>query len=649
MMRWITLCAFVVVSFAVTSSTYAETERIHSYHSDITIEADASLRVTETIRVTSTGDKIKRGVYRDFPTIYNGDYNTRIIVPFNVVSVKRDGNPEPYHIKGISNGKRVFVGEKDVLLPPGEYTYEIIYTTNYQLGYFDDHDELYWNVTGNGWEFPMDKVTATVHLPAGVPMDQVKPEGYTGPKDSKETALTAKVDSEKRIATYAATRVLNSKECLTVVASFPKGHVDEPTAVERRQRVMESNWHIVFALIGTCGVVAYYLLAWYAVGRDPKSGGVYPQFEPPLGMPPACVRFVREMGYDKKCFSAALLSMAVKQYLVIEDDRGEYTLSKSKNLSMSPLSAGERAIAKKMLKQDSIVLKQKNHKKIKKGIEGLQEWLKLEYEGKLFFSNRGWAIGGVVLSMLTLVVSGMMSKPEALFIVPFMAVWLSGWTIGVASLLTAAFAAWRGVFSLRPGIVRRLTSLGGAIFLTAFSVPFLVGEVFGITMLVAGTGWWIIPFITLLGFISWLFWHLLRRPTPKGQKVMDDIDGFRMYLSAAEAEFLERMHPPEKTPELFERYLPYAVALDVENQWADQFTEVLARAMEDPDQNGGASFTWYHGASFDAGNLTQNLGGLGSALSNAASSSSSAPGSSSGSGGGGSSGGGGGGGGGGGW
>jgi uncharacterized membrane protein len=137
-------------------------------------------------------------------------------------------------------------------------------------------------------------------------------------------------------------------------------------------------------------------------------------------------------------------------------------------------------------------------------------------------------------------------------------------------------------------------------------------------------------------------------PTSDGRAVMDRIAGFEQYLSITEEERLEALHPPEKTPELFERFLPYAIALGVENRWADKFASVLAAAAADPTRQGG-TFGWYSGSSNAWSNPSRFAGVVGASLACGVASASTAPGSSSGSGGGGSSGGGGGGGGGGGW
>ena len=143
--------------------------------------------------------------------------------------------------------------------------------------------------------------------------------------------------------------------------------------------------------------------------------------------------------------------------------------------------------------------------------------------------------------------------------------------------------------------------------------------------------------------LSAFFW--ISAPTKEGRATLDRIAGFKQYLSITEAERLDRMQAPRDTLQMFERWLPYAIALAVENRWADRFSGQLAAAAA----AGQSGFAWYAGSHSpwsDTGGFASSLGG---SLSSSISSASTAPGSSSGSGGGGSSGGGGGGGGGGGW
>ncbi len=145
--------------------------------------------------------------------------------------------------------------------------------------------------------------------------------------------------------------------------------------------------------------------------------------------------------------------------------------------------------------------------------------------------------------------------------------------------------------------------------------------------------------LAILGF------HWLQAPTVTGRKAMDQIEGFRQYLGVAEEDRLNALNPPDKTPELFERFLPYAIALDVENRWAKRFAAVLAAAGAS-----AAVSTWYAGNRDWRNDPVGFANQLGGALSHTIAAASAPPGSGDGgSGGGGSSGGGGGGGGGGGW
>jgi uncharacterized membrane protein len=141
------------------------------------------------------------------------------------------------------------------------------------------------------------------------------------------------------------------------------------------------------------------------------------------------------------------------------------------------------------------------------------------------------------------------------------------------------------------------------------------------------------------------FWWI-SAPTLEGRAVLDRIAGFKQYLSITERERLDRMTPPADTPEIFEKFLPFAIALGVENHWAERFASVLAAAQAQGAQTG---FLWYSGSGNPWNNPSGFVDSMGSSLASTISSASTAPGSSSGSGGGGSSGGGGGGGGGGGW
>ncbi len=630
------LLLLLLLTLGVSSTSQAQ-ERILSYHSDITIEHDGSMLVEEHIRVQAQGQEIKRGIYRDFPTKYRDNLNNNYQVQFELLEVTRNGVGEPYHTKQLGNGIRIYIGSKDNFIAHGEHSYTIVYKTDRQLGFFEKFDQLYWNVTGNGWGFPIDKATAIVNLPETFTLDKIHLEAYTGPQGAKGRDYAAYVEHDGS-AWFETTTGLGQHEGLTIVVNWPKGYIAEPTDEQQARWFLQDNSSSVTGIGGLGLLLLYYLVVWLRVGRDPEPGTIIPLYKPDPGYSPASMRFISRMGYDNKSFSAAIVNMAVKGYLEIEESsKGSFTLRKSENSGVK-LAIGEGAIASTLFGDGSteITLKQKNHAKIGKAIKVHKRSLKGDYEKNYFVSNKGYLTPGITLSIITLAaVVLLLPDADQIATATFMSVWLTLWSIGVFALVAAVITAWRG------------ESKAGAISITLFSIPFIAGEIGGVAVLVTQVS--IIYALTLLCAvaINILFYQWLKAPTLAGRKLLDRIEGFKLYLSVAEKDELNLKHPPEKTPELFEKYLPYAIALDVEQQWGERFTKIVnsAAITEDSGYHPG----WYHGHSWNHNNIGAFTNSIGSAMSSAISSSSTAPGSSSGSGGGGSSGGGGGGGGGGGW
>ena len=344
---------------------------------------------------------------------------------------------------------------------------------------------------------------------------------------------------------------------------------------------------------------------------------------------------------DDKVFAVAVVNMAVKGYLKISQDEDQvWTLTKT-GADEKSLSGGEAKIAEKLFTVGSRVeLKKSNHERIGKAQRELSKYLMREARNKYFVLNSKYFMSGLaitVLILLTIVLSSGQAET-----VLFLGVWLTIWTTGCLFLALKVITAWKRALTGNEGKF----GTAGAIGMTLFSLPFFLGEGVGLWFFTSAAS--LLAGITLLlaGLINALFYHLLKAPTLTGRKLMDKLEGFRQYLSVAEKDRLNLLNPPEKTPELFERYLPYALALDVEQEWGEQF----ARILEDVSRDGGGYRpVWYSGSAWRPGSVTGFASSLGSSLSGAISSASTAPGSSSGSGGGGSSGGGGGGGGGGGW
>jgi uncharacterized membrane protein len=276
----------------------------------------------------------------------------------------------------------------------------------------------------------------------------------------------------------------------------------------------------------------------------------------------------------------------------------------------------------------------------------LEDSLENEYERVYFNTNRAWFVGGVAILGVGAAATALMCDDWATA-----GGVLAGLAIaaGAASfLLHRAFTAWTGAMS-GPG--SRVLNIIGALFATLFAVLAGGAVIAGVTLVTHGVPAAALAALIAGGIMSYVFYHLLKAPTSAGARILDEIEGFKLYLVTAEKARLEALNPPEVTPEVFERFLPYAIALDCENQWSRKFEAEAAASGIDPSggRQGGYVPVWYSGASFDRLGTAGFTAALGSSIATAAASAASPPGSSSGSGGGGFSGGGGGGGGGGGW
>jgi uncharacterized membrane protein YgcG len=631
---FLTLAAVTVLALlAGATAASAQSERILNFKSFIQVHPDASMTVTEDITVQATGQEIKRGIIRDFPTTYRDRLGNTVTVGFKVEEVLRDGRTEPYRVESASNGVKIRIGQKDVILRSGQYTYTIRYRVDRELGFFKDFDELYWNVTGNGWTFAIDRAEAYIELPAGAKI--LKSAAYTGYQGDRGQDFS--VRSDDNLIVFKTTRPLDSREGLTVAVSWPKGVVQEPSSQERMGFFFRDNVATAIGLVWLAVLLGFYLWAWFRVGRDPAGGTIIPLYSPPAGFSPAGVRFVSRMGYDDKAFAAAVVDMAVKGGVLIKEDDGDYTLVRKEG-AMGALSRDEQLVTGQLFSGGkSVKLENTNHTRIQAAIDALKKNLQTELEKIYFITNSGYLGPGIIITLLGLG-SVVITAPEKIPAV-FGAVWLTIWTVACYFLAVTVYEKWRAA---RGGIGK----WAGAMGTTLFALPFFAGEIFGAVMFSIFVSVPAILVLIAMGFVNALFYHLLKAPTLSGRKIMDQIEGFKLYLSVAEKERLNLLNPPEKTPALFEKYLPYALALNVENAWSEQFAEVLAQAGTETQPY---SPVWYSGSSWDNFHTSRFSDSLGSSFAGAISSSSTAPGSSSGSGGGGSSGGGGGGGGGSGW
>jgi uncharacterized membrane protein YgcG len=352
------------------------------------------------------------------------------------------------------------------------------------------------------------------------------------------------------------------------------------------------------------------------------------------------MRYITKMNADNRTFAAALVDMGVRGHVrLVEEDGGWFARDKTRIERLAgtmPLSTDEEAALRNLVSPgESIVMEQKNHGKFAAAKKALTDSLKGQYEGKLFTRNYGWAATG----LLAFVAAFWVTAAAVVAATNGTEIWQIGVTLG--AIIVAVILSF---------VIHDSSGLGKCLFsmiaFGAVAIAFFTGAPIITDALHSG---WVLPLLIpalALPLVISCFWWIAA-PTREGRLVLDRIAGFKQYLSITERERLDRMTAPEDTPEVFEKFLPYAIALGVENRWADRFQSVLAAAAAAPGAQQG--FLWYSGHSDPWNNPGRFAESVGSSLASTISSASTAPGSSSGSGGGGSSGGGGGGGGGGGW
>lgn len=638
------VCLVSGILFSFSPRSFAQSEHILDFHSDITLEDDSSLQVTEIITVFAANGRIRHGIYRDFPTRYTDGFNTRYVVGFTMLSATRDSRPEAFRVQDQFNGKRIYLGSPNALVPRGRHVYAITYTTNRQTGFYRDHDELFWNVTGNGWDFAIDHAGATVHLPPSIPPVQVTLSGFTGPQGSRASELTSSAQDSG--FQFEAQRALPPHQGLSVLLEWPKGFVAEPTFSQKMESFFRDNRDALLLFSGFLVTLLYYLIAWSAVGRDPAPGVIMALYEPPSNLSPSAMRYLMRMEFDNKTFAAAILDMAVRGYLKISENLGTYTLTRT-GASEQALTPDERQIASALFGlQTEIELKQANHSVIHAAIVAVKRWLKSAEERVYFVTNSRYLIPAIVISVFVgIAYFASLNTPKS---GPglMLCFWLTFWTIAVSAQLLRVIAAWRDV--ARHGSAS-IIGVGKAVFLSLFILPFLAGEVFGLFLLAKFTSLSFGIFLIATGILHGVFVHLMKAPTFAGRRLMDQVEGFKMLLGAVDGDRLNRTMPPQQTPQTFEKFLPYALALDVEQDWSQKFSAILAAAGAAPNTGtSGYTPSFYSGSSWNGFDGASFASSFGSSLTSAIASSSTAPGSGGGGGSGGS-GGGGGGGGGGGW
>jgi uncharacterized membrane protein len=508
MLRGAALLAAMVVALAAPSG--ARQLKIEKFSAEIFVQSDSTVDVTETIEANFIG--AWHGLYRTIPIQYvtPQGFNYTLFVKLESVT---DASGQPLKVE--PSRERHYLKWKIYVNDATDVVRTIIvhYRIANGLKYFEDHDELYWNVTGDEWDVPLENATAQILLPPGA--TGIRALAFTGANGSR--AQNAEIGTSANTVTLSMLRPLGFHEGLTAVVGWDKGFVTPPGTRDLISQFLESNWPVFFPI----PVFLFMFWLWYTRGRDPRVGPIAVQYAPPVGMTPAEAGTLVDDDAAMRDITATIVDLAVRGYLAIEEKEKDHLLGLYSN------------------KEYVFHMKKKP-----------AEWAGLKsHELTLLagiFANGAQA--DVELSSL---------QNEFYKKLP-----------GIKNCIFDALME-RGYFQHRPDYVRSGFVAGGAILGVML---FIIGTSLSQKMGMAQAPFLIAALVSaaiLIGF----GWFMPAR-TVDGAKALAGVLGFEDFLTHVEAGRMDRI---TQTPETFEKFLPFAMALGVEKKWVGAFQNIYTQ------------------------------------------------------------------------
>ncbi|MGI9350353.1 MAG: DUF2207 domain-containing protein, partial [Rhizobiaceae bacterium] len=599
--RYLSEIAFIFLLFFASSAQAAEV--IRSFDSNIQVSPDGVFTVTETIKVRAEGRKIRRGIYRDFPLLFEDVDGQQKQVGFKLLSVARDGKTDGSRQEKSRDKVRIYIGDKNYFLPTGTYTYKLVYETDRQVRFFDDHEEVYWNATGNFWDFPIEEASAKIILPEGVAAEDTRV--FTGRVGSTQQAARISTALDSRVIIFTSNQTLHPGDGMTVLVKLPKGSIDPPSEAQQSVWFWQDNRNIIIGILVLIVVSLFYFVTWWRIGRDPPGGAIVPRWDVPMHMSPALVNYIRRKGLAGKGFdaiSAAVLNLAVNGHVTLDKSGGDLHIRGKGNLPESRLPVGEAAILKHVRRKDreEFVVSEDHSSSVKALQTGFSEAMEREHRNKFYQNNHMAVFLGVVLSVAgiaALLFFGNFSEDEygLFFVGGMITVFVTFFTISLAK----QFARSRSL----------LGKIWTLIVASFFTFAFLSGMFTAILSAFKFLGTYSNIFTIVIGILvlNILFFFLLGAPTPLGRKRMDEIEGLETYLTLAEKDRMNMPGVPDFSTEHYEELLPYAVALGVEKPWSRAFEAWLAAAVAAGAVAASYSPGWYRGRDFNSGSLSGTM------------------------------------------
>ena len=513
------LGALLALTVSPASAQHRE-QQLKKFVSDIVVTPDGDVDVTENITFRFIGGPW-HGIYRKIPIEYSGPNGMNFTLFLDVKRVS-DENGQPLRYE--SSRERQYRKLK-IFIPNADnstHTISIEYAVSDALRFFDEHDEFYWNVTGDEWDVPIESAAAHIVFPSNV--TGLRANAYTGAYHSKGREAVAEIVGTG--VDVATTSPLGIHEGLTVAVAVDKGVFKEPSGLARAWRFLRSNWPLAIPIL------AFFLMLrlWWLRGRDPRLRPIAAQYEPPDQLSPGEVGTLIDNAVDMRDITASIIDLAVRGFMVIEQQTKDHLL----------------------------------------GLTHSKEYL--------FHLKKPQAEWGILKTHEQQLLAGLFSTGNAGDTVS-LADLQNHFYKNIPSIKDQIFASLvgKGYYAKRPDSVRSNYIVFG--FIAGFIL------IAGGNWLAQHSGMASLPFVIagiLTGIVICGFGWFMPARTQTGARALEGILGFEDFLAHVEA---DRFNRTIRTPEMFEKFLPFAMALGVEKNWSKAFQGIYTQ----PPQ-------WYQGS-----------------------------------------------------
>jgi hypothetical protein len=547
------------------------------FRADVTVRENATLEVREEIAVRNASSFYKHGFQRDLPISLTDRWDTRYVgtyqkdngIRVKILEVTEDGQRVKYELGKRYGYAQLSIGERNVQLDSGEHRFVIRYTVDWAMISGAGRDTLYWNAVGSERTVPIAEAILAVHLPAAVPGEKIEVEprvgglGLSFPRRPENTL--ERVDDASGAIVYRATN-MNPRQSLSLAVTWPSGYIHMPKFVFLRR---EGGVLVAPALL-----FLYYLIAWVWIGPDAKPGVVVARYEPPEGISPAAARYIASGITDGRSLAAVIAQLAVHGCIHVDSDHGKYKLSRlmSDRASEAALAPEENFVLALLFEDGpEIVLTgamdERNAAQNGRYVAHIHDELANQLGKKYFTRHSGIIALGVLATFVSALALAVMARGRDTSAAVFTTLWVLFMGLTMGMMIEFSFAsAWKNAVRAGTGWIKLLPGTAAFSIFAAVIVYLLKTVASGVSL----------SFSLML--VAFLLINLgwgprLKRKSPLGRQVSDQIAGFRQFLEKVDRDKLDRLNPAGSAQEDLDRYLPYAIALEVKEAWGDHLSQ----------------------------------------------------------------------------